>query len=82
MKSKTSLEGIEGHLMLIFHLKIHFFLDIFFVCNLILSKFGMNANMIKKTQIFYNMKLNSRVIECHFFNFMISTNFKKHLSEY
>ena len=42
--------------------KVHLFLDIYFVCDLILSKCGMDANMIK-TQFF----IISKVIEGHFF---------------
>ena len=45
-----------------FYLKIHFYLDILFVWNLILSKFGMNAKIIK-THIFIICYLTSKVLE-------------------
>ena len=51
-------EVIEGHLRSSFYLKIPIFFDIFFVLNLILSKFGMNVNLIKTQIIFNNTKFD------------------------
>ena len=52
-----------------FFIKIHFLLDIFFVWNLILSKFCMNAIIIKTQQIFLYKKFD--LIEDHFIKFCL-----------
>ena len=57
-----TLEVIKGHIRSSIYLEINSFFDICFVCNLILSKFGMNVNIIKK-QIFHYMKFD---IKGHF----------------
>ena len=54
------LEVMEGHTKSSFYLEINFFLDFFFLWNIIFSTFSMNAN-ITKMQIFYNIKFNFNI---------------------
>ena len=50
-------KAIKGHIWSSFHLKIGLLFYLFFFENLILSKFVMNANIIKR-KIFNNMKFD------------------------
>ena len=62
----------------IFYLKLHFFLGIFLICDLIWYEFGVNANMIKtqilkfanivKIQNFHEMKIKGHEITIYLKN--------------